>query len=171
MINFKEELVSVKAFAFDVDGVLSKDIIAMHPNGEPMRTINIKDGFALQKAARLGYPIAIITGGNTESVRKRYEALGIEDIYMASSVKIEQLKDWMQKRNLKAENIMYMGDDVPDIEVMKTVGIPVCPADAMEEVKVLCKYISDKNGGEGCVRDVVEQVLRAHEKWGSVNCW
>lgn len=171
MINFKEELIAVKAFAFDVDGVLSKDVISMHPNGEPMRTINIKDGFALQKAARLGYPIAIITGGNTESVRKRYEALGIEDIYMASSVKIEQLNDWMKKRNLKAESIMYMGDDVPDIEVMKTVGIPVCPADAMEEIKVLSKYISDKNGGEGCVRDVVEQVLRAHEKWGSLNSW
>lgn len=171
MLNFKEELMFVKAFAFDVDGVLSKDIIPMHPNGEPMRTVNIKDGFALQKAAKLGYPIAIITGGNTESVRKRYEALGIEDIYMSSSIKIEQLNDWMKKRNLKAENIMYMGDDVPDAEVMKTVGIPVCPADAMEEIKVLSKYISDRNGGGGCVRDVVEQVLRAHEKWGSLNSW
>ncbi len=171
MLNFKEELMFVKAFAFDVDGVLSKDVIPMHPNGEPMRTVNIKDGFALQKAVKLGYPIAIITGGNTESVRKRYEALGIEDIYMSSSIKIEQLNDWMKKRNLKAENIMYMGDDVPDAEVMNIVGIPVCPADAMEEIKVLSKYISDRNGGEGCVRDVVEQVLRAHEKWGSLNSW
>ncbi len=171
MINFKEELMNVKAFAFDVDGVLSRDVIPMHPNGEPMRTVNIKDGFALQKAAKLGYPIAIITGGNTESVRKRYEALGIEDIYMASSVKIEQFNDWIVKRNIKPENVMYMGDDVPDIEVMKTVGIPVSPADAVQDVKVISKYISDRNGGEGCVRDVVEQVLRAHKKWGDVNSW
>lgn len=171
MINFKEELMNVKAFAFDVDGVLSKDVIPMHPNGEPMRTVNIKDGFALQKAAKLGYPIAIITGGNTEAVRKRYEALGIEDIYMASSVKIEQFNDWIAKRNIKPENVMYMGDDVPDIEVMKTVGIPVSPADAVQDVKVISKYISDRNGGEGCVRDVVEQVLRAHKKWGDVNSW
>ena len=171
MINFKEELMNVKAFAFDVDGVLSRDVIPMHPNGEPMRTVNIKDGFALQKAAKLGYPIAIITGGNTESVRKRYEALGIEDIYMASSVKIEQFNDWIVKRNIKPENVMYMGDDVPDIEVMKTVGIPVSPADAVQDVKVISKYISDRNGGKGCVRDVVEQVLRAHKKWGDVNSW
>ncbi len=171
MINFKEELMNVKAFAFDVDGVLSRDVIPMHPNGEPMRTVNIKDGFALQKAAKLGYPIAIITGGNTESVRKRYEALGIEDIYMASSVKIEQFNDWIVKRNIKPENVMYMGDDVPDIEVMKTVGIPVSPADAVQDVKTISKYISDRNGGEGCVRDVVEQVLRAHKKWGDVNSW
>jgi len=171
MTNFKEDLMLVKAFAFDVDGVLSSDTIPMHPNGEPMRMANIKDGFALQKAAKLGYPIAIITGGNTESVRKRYESLGIKDIYMAASQKMIQLKDWMEKRDLLPENILYMGDDLPDAGVMRTVGIPVCPADAVEEIKSLCKYISDRNGGAGCVRDVVEQVLRAHGKWGEVNEW
>lgn len=171
MTNFKEDLMQVKAFAFDVDGVLSSDTIPLHPNGEPMRMVNIKDGFALQKAVKLGYPIAIITGGNTESVRKRYEALGITDIYMSASKKTIELKDWMKKRNLSSENILYMGDDLPDTGVMRAVGIPVCPADAVEEVKALCKYISDRTGGAGCVRDVVEQVLRAHGKWGEVNDW
>jgi 3-deoxy-D-manno-octulosonate 8-phosphate phosphatase (KDO 8-P phosphatase) len=171
MTNFKEDLMMVKAFAFDVDGVLSCDTIPMHPNGEPMRTANIKDGFALQKAVKLGYPISIITGGNTQSVRNRYQALGIEDIYMGASHKMEQLNEWMALRSLKPENVLYMGDDLPDFYVMQTVGIPVCPADAVEEVKSLCKYISDRNGGRGCARDVIEQVLRAHGKWGEIHAW
>jgi len=171
MSNFKEDLMKVKAFAFDVDGVLSAQIIPMHPSGEPMRTANIKDGYALQLAIKLGYPIAIITGGNTEAVKKRYEGLGIEDIYMSASEKMVQFTEWINKRNLNPENIMYMGDDLPDYPVMKTVGIPVCPADAVEEIKSLCKYISHKNGGEGCARDVMEQVLRAHNKWGLDHTW
>lgn len=171
MSNFKEDLMNVKAFAFDVDGVLSAQIIPMHPSGEPMRTANIKDGFALQLAIKLGYPIAIITGGQTEAVKKRYQQLGIQDIYMGAADKIVQFNDWINKRNLKPENIMYMGDDLPDYPVMKKVGIPVCPSDAVEEVKSLCKYISHKNGGEGCARDVLEQVLRAHNKWGLDYVW
>ncbi len=171
MSNFKEDLMKVKAFAFDVDGVLSAQIIPMHPSGEPMRTANIKDGFALQLAVKLGYPIAIITGGNTEAVKNRYENLGIQDIYMSASKKMVQLNDWMSKRNLRPENIMYMGDDLPDYPVMKEVGVPVCPADAVEEIKSLCKYISHKNGGEGCARDVLEQVLRAHKQWGLDHTW
>ncbi|HBG88539.1 MAG: HAD hydrolase family protein [Bacteroidales bacterium] len=171
MTNFKEDLMQVKAFAFDVDGVLSSDIISMHPTGEPMRTSNIKDGFALQKAAKLGYPIAIITGGNSEAVRKRYSDLGVKDIYMAASHKVDEFNDWIEKRGLKPENVMYMGDDLPDYHVMKMVGVPVCPADAVEEIKSLCKYISDRKGGRGCARDVIEQVLRAHGRWGSVYEW
>ena len=115
MSNFKEDLMKVKAFAFDVDGVLSAQIIPMHPSGEPMRTANIKDGYALQLAIKLGYPIAIITGGNTEAVKKRYEGLGIEDIYMSASEKMVQFTEWINKRNLNPENIMYMGDDLPRI--------------------------------------------------------
>ncbi|WP_026473032.1 KdsC family phosphatase [Alkaliflexus imshenetskii] len=171
MTNFKEDLMKVKAFAFDVDGVLSSDCIPMHPSGEPMRTANIKDGFALQKAIKLGYNIAIITGGNTKSVFTRYQNLGITDIYMGSSHKMTDLDHWLNKYNLDADNVMYMGDDLPDYHVMERVGIAVCPADAVQEVKSLCKYISDKKGGEGCVRDVVEQVLRAHGKWGSDYTW
>jgi 3-deoxy-D-manno-octulosonate 8-phosphate phosphatase (KDO 8-P phosphatase) len=171
MTNFKEDLMKVKAFAFDVDGVLSADIIPMHPSGEPMRTANIKDGFALQKAVKLGYPVAIITGGNTESVRKRYQNLGIEDIYMSSSIKTIDFDNWLEKRGLLADNIMYMGDDLPDFHVMQRVGVAVCPSDAVGEIKSLCKYISDKKGGKGCVRDVIEQVLRAQGKWGSDFTW
>jgi 3-deoxy-D-manno-octulosonate 8-phosphate phosphatase (KDO 8-P phosphatase) len=171
MTNFKEDLMQVKAFAFDVDGVLSSDTIAMHPSGEPMRTANIKDGFALQKAIKLGYPIAIITGGNTEAVKIRYQNLGIEDIYMASSHKMIDFEAWLKKRDLKPENVLYMGDDLPDFHVMQRVGVPVCPSNAVEEIKSLCKYISDRKGGNGCARDVIEQVLRAHGKWGSDFTW
>ncbi|SMO73429.1 3-deoxy-D-manno-octulosonate 8-phosphate phosphatase (KDO 8-P phosphatase) [Saccharicrinis carchari] len=171
MSNFKEDLMKVKAFAFDVDGVLSAQIITMDAEGIPLRTINIKDGYALQLAIKLGYPIAIITGGNTEAVKKRYHQLGIEDIYMSASEKIPPLNKWLKKRNLKPEEVMYMGDDLPDYPVMDIVGAPVCPADAVEEIKSLCKYISHKNGGEGCARDVIEQVLRAHGKWGFDHRW
>lgn len=171
MSNFKEDLKKVKAFAFDVDGVLSAQIIPIHPNGEPMRTANIKDGFALQLAVKLGFPVAIITGGKTEAVKKRYLDLGVQDVYMGASDKIVQFNDWITKRNLSPENVLYMGDDLPDFPVMKVVGVPVCPADAVEEIKSLCKYISHKNGGEGCARDVLEQVLRVHNMWGTDLTW
>ena len=171
MTNFKEDLMLVKAFAFDVDGVLSSDTVATDSSGEPMRSANIKDGFALQKAIKLGYDIAIITGGNSDAVKSRYEYLGIKDIYMSSSVKIKDFEDWISKRNIKPENVLYMGDDLPDYNVMQKVGIPVCPSDAVQEIKSLCKYISDRKGGRGCVRDVIEQVLRAQKKWGSDFTW
>lgn len=171
MSNFKEDLAKVKAFAFDVDGVLSGQLVPLHPSGEPMRTVNIKDGYALQYAVKQGYPIAIITGANTKAVEQRFKNLGIEDVYMASSVKIIDFEKWIAKRNLNPENIMYMGDDIPDFPVMKAVGVPVCPADAAEEIKAISKYISHRNGGEGCVRDVVEQVLRVNDQWGKDFMW
>ncbi|SFD86582.1 KdsC family phosphatase [Thermophagus xiamenensis] len=171
MTNFKEDLMKVKAFAFDVDGVLSSQVIPLHPTGEPMRTANIKDGFAIQLAVKLGYQVAIITGGKTEAVRKRYINLGVQDVYMGSSDKIIDFKSWISKHNLNPDNILYMGDDLPDFPVMEKVGVPVCPADAVEEIKSLCKYISHLKGGEGCARDVIEQVLRAHGKWGKDLTW
>jgi 3-deoxy-D-manno-octulosonate 8-phosphate phosphatase (KDO 8-P phosphatase) len=171
MSNFKEDLMKVKAFAFDVDGVLSLDTIPMHPSGEPMRTANIKDGFAIQKAIKLGYPIAIISGGNTQAVLKRYQMLGVQDVYMGSTQKMVDFDHWISKYDLNADEVLYMGDDLPDYPVMKRVGIPTCPADAVEEIKSLCKYISHKRGGEGCGRDVIEQVLRAHGKWGKDYVW
>ncbi|MBN2167067.1 MAG: HAD-IIIA family hydrolase [Marinilabiliaceae bacterium] len=171
MSNFKEDLKKVKAFAFDVDGVLSSQIIPLFPNGEPMRTANIKDGYVLQLAVKLGYKIAIITGGQTEAVLHRYSNLGIQDVYMGISDKLPIFNQWIKKHNLEAENIMYMGDDLPDLPIMQKVGIPVCPSDAVEEIKSLCKYISNKAGGEGCVRDVMEQVLRVHQQWGNDHTW
>lgn len=165
MSNFKEELRKVKAFAFDVDGVLSSQTMPLHPTGEPMRTVNIKDGYAIQLAVKKEYPVAIITGGNTEAVRMRFESLGVTDIYLSSYIKIDNFNDFIYKYGLDPENVLYMGDDLPDYEVMKMVGFPTCPADAVTEIKQISKYISNLNGGDGCVRDIIEQVLRLHNKW------
>ncbi len=163
--NFKEELRKVKAFAFDVDGVLSRTTMTLHPSGEPMRTINIKDGYALQLAVKKGYPIGIITGGSTHSIRARFKNLGIQDVFMGASHKIEDLYRFLKLHELNAEEVLYMGDDLPDFEIMSAVGFPTCPADAVTEIKQKAKYISHINGGEGCVRDIIEQVLRLHNKW------
>ncbi len=165
MSNFKVELRKVKAFVFDVDGVLSDAKMYMHPGSEIMRSVNIKDGYAIQYAIRKGYPVCIITGGNSESVEKRFLNLGVTDIYLKSRDKTEDLKDFLSRCGLTYENILYMGDDLPDYQVMKEVGFPTCPSDAVEEIKSISIYISDKSGGEGCVRDVIEQVLRLQGKW------
>ena len=165
MSNFKEELSKVRAFVFDVDGVLSTSKIMLHPGHELMRSMNIKDGFAIQYAVRKGYPIAIITGGNSDAVGQRFKNLGVTDIYLRSRNKIENLEDFLSKRGLEKESILYMGDDLPDYLVMKEVGFPTCPSDAVEEVKSISMYISDKAGGEGCVRDIIEQVLRLQGRW------
>jgi 3-deoxy-D-manno-octulosonate 8-phosphate phosphatase (KDO 8-P phosphatase) len=163
-LNFKELLPGVKAFAFDVDGVFSHNVL-VHPSGELLRSMNIKDGFAVQYAVKKGYPIAIITGGNSESVRIRFENLGLTDIYMKSQNKIVDFMDFLLRYELKPEEVLYMGDDLPDYEIMSKVGVPTCPADAVEEIKGLASYISYKTAGEGCVRDVIEQVLRVQDKW------
>jgi 3-deoxy-D-manno-octulosonate 8-phosphate phosphatase (KDO 8-P phosphatase) len=130
-----------------------------------MRMINIKDGYAIQHAAKLGYPIAIITGANVEAVRLRFEGLGCSDIYLGASNKIVQWEQFLAKHNLKAEEVMYMGDDIPDYEVMTHCGIACAPADAAPEIKAIAHYISDRRGGEGCGRDIIEQVLKAQGKW------
>ncbi len=165
MSNFKEELRKVKAFAFDVDGVLSSQILTLHPDGEPMRTINIKDGYAIQLAIKKQYPIAVITGGNSDAVMKRFRGLGVSDVYLNSIDKKKDFADFLSKYEMDASSVLYMGDDLPDYEVMKIVGFPTCPADAVVEIKQLSMYISNLNGGEGCVRDIIEQVLRLHNKW------
>ena len=165
MGNFKEELSHVRAFVFDVDGVLSSSRIILHPGHEMMRSMNIKDGYAIHYAIRKGYPIAIITGGNSDAVAQRFENLGVTDIYLRSKDKVENLSDFLSKRDLGKENVLYMGDDILDYLVMKEVGFPTCPSDAVEEIKAISTYISDKAGGEGCVRDVIEQVLRLQGRW------
>ncbi|MBE0655616.1 MAG: HAD-IIIA family hydrolase [Bacteroidales bacterium] len=165
MGNFKEDLRKVKAFIFDVDGVFSSSKVLLHPSGEMMRTMNIKDGFACFYLLKKGYPVAIITGGNSESVRVRFQTLGIKDIYLPSSDKLVDFNHFIAKYDLAPENVLYMGDDLPDYPVMTKVGFPVCPADAVEEIKAVSRYISDKDGGEGCVRDVIEQVLRLNGNW------
>lgn len=171
MKNFKEKLTNIKAFAFDVDGVLSRTVETMYPDGQPMRTANIKDGYVLQLAIKLGYKIAIITGGKTDAIYNRYHALGITDIFMGQSTKIQTYKDWRDANGLTDDQILYMGDDIPDVPVLKAVGIATCPNDAVSDVKQIAHYISPYNGGECCVRDVIEQVLRAQQQWGNDPTW
>jgi YrbI family 3-deoxy-D-manno-octulosonate 8-phosphate phosphatase len=156
---------NAEAFIFDIDGVLSMDTSSLNSEGDPVRTANVKDGYAIRNAVKMGFPVAIMTGGKIESVRKRYEKLGVEYYYDNVSNKKDSLSDFMEKTGLNPAHILYMGDDLVDLEVMKTVGIPVCPVDAVNEIKSLSKYISPEKGGEGCVRDVIEKTLRAQNRW------
>ena len=165
MIDY--DLKKIRALAFDVDGVLStsKVLLSPHSTDGPLRTANTKDGYALQLAVKCGLKMAIITGGRSRAVKERYVALGIQSVFDGIAVKIETLRNWMQAENLAPEEVIYMGDDIPDYEVMQAVGCPCCPADAAPEIKSIARYVSPLSGGEGCVRDVVEQVLRAQGKW------
>lgn len=161
------DLTKIRAIAFDVDGVLSSSTVGLASDGQPARTVNIKDGYALQLAAKSGLQLAIITGGQSEAIRMRYEQLGIADIYMGVAVKIKTFQAWLDAHRLKADEVAFMGDDIPDYEVMKACGCPCCPADAAPEIKDIATYVSPRLGGDGCVRDVVEQILRAQGKWMS----
>ena len=165
MSSINYDLKKIKAFVFDVDGVLSAEVIPLHPSGEPMRTVNIKDGYAMQLAVKKGYLLGIITGGYTESVRLRYERLVVQHIYMRSTDKMDDFRDFLEKTGVKPEEVLYAGDDIPDYEVMRSVGLPVAPADAAPEIKSVAKYISQKSGGYGIARDVIEQTLKAQGTW------
>lgn len=165
MSSINYDLSKIKAFIFDVDGVLSPNCIPLSVEGEPMRMVNIKDGYALNLACKAGYGIAIITGGDTEAVRLRFSRLGISHIYMKSSIKINDYNDFISKTGYKPEEIIYVGDDIPDYHVMREVGLPVAPADAAPEIKSIAKYISSKDGGYGVGRDIIEQVMKAQGTW------
>lgn len=163
MINY--DLSRIRAIIFDVDGVLSQETIVLPAEGVPLRTVNIKDGYAIQLAVKLGLRIAIMTGASVDSIRKRYSGLGMTDIYLGCSVKMRTYEEFLAKYQLSDEQVMYMGDDIPDLEVMRRAGCPVCPKDACPEVKEASVYVSDRLGGQGCARDVIEQTLRAQGKW------
>ncbi len=163
MINY--DLTKIRTVIFDVDGVLSAETITMFPDGEPMRTVNIKDGYAIQLAQKVGLRIAIMTGGNNPGIQVRYERLGVKDIYMKCAVKIKTYDAFLEKYGLHDDEVIYMGDDIPDYEVMRKAGCPCCPADACPDIKAISKYVSQCRGGYGCARDVIEQVLRAQGKW------
>lgn len=165
MINYN--LKQIKGFAFDVDGVLSTNNVLLQEGGEPCRTANIKDGYAMQLAVKNGYQLAIITGGKSEAVRRRYDALGVQNIYMHAAIKIKIYEEWLEKTGLHPEEVIYMGDDIPDYEIMSKCGCSCCPADAAEEIKAISAYISPRKGGEGCVRDIMEQVMKAQGRWMS----
>ncbi len=165
MTSYKELLKEINTFIFDYDGVLTNGIIILMEDGEHLRTGNVKDGYAIQLAAKKGYRIAVMSGGSSKSMETRFKTLKVTDVFLGAGNKMEIYEDYINKYNIKSENVLYMGDDIPDFEVMKEVGVPTCPADASEEIKAIAKYISQYKGGEGCVRDIIEQVLKIQGNW------
>ena len=165
MSKINYDLTKIKAFIFDLDGVLSPVSIPVHPSGEPMRTINVRDGYAMQLAAKKGYTLGIITGGDSASIQMRFTSLGFNYIYTKAKDKIIDFRSFLQKTGLELEEICYVGDDIPDYEIMQIVGLPACPADAVHEIKEISRYISPVAGGAGVGRDIIEQVMKVQGKW------
>jgi 3-deoxy-D-manno-octulosonate 8-phosphate phosphatase (KDO 8-P phosphatase) len=163
--SYKEILNHITTFILDVDGVLTDGTVHVAPNGEMLREMHIRDGFAMKAAIESGYHVCIISGGSNEGVRIRLKNLGITDIHLGSPNKVETFKEYIELYNIKPENVAYMGDDIPDFHVMKLVGLPSCPQDASPEIKAISHYISHKNGGKGAVRDLIEQVMKVQGKW------
>jgi 3-deoxy-D-manno-octulosonate 8-phosphate phosphatase (KDO 8-P phosphatase) len=155
----------IRAFAFDVDGVFTNGDILVNEAGEQLRTFNVKDGYALQLAIKSGYPILIVSGGKSKGVKLRFEGLGVKDVFINEANKEAVLDKWAKRNALVLSDILFMGDDIPDLAVMKVVGFPVCPADAIEDIKAICHYISPHSGGKGAVRDVIEKVMRLQGTW------
>lgn len=164
-MNVLELFQSVNTFVFDVDGVLTDGTLLVMPNGLMARRMNIKDGYAMQLAVKKGYKLVIISGGNAPEVEERLNKLGIKDVYMKVEDKRSVLHNYMQLHNVSVNQLLFMGDDIPDLEVMQSVGVPCCPNDAAIEVKGISKYISPLKGGEGCVRDVIEKVMKLRNDW------
>ncbi|MDY4185893.1 MAG: HAD hydrolase family protein [Sodaliphilus sp.] len=167
MSSINYDLSKIKGIAFDVDGVLSPSTIPLSPEGEPLRMVSIKDGYALQLAVKQGLKIAIITGGKTKAVDVRFRGLGITDVYLGASIKLGILQQWMADHGLQPEEVAFVGDDIPDIEAMRHVGLAVAPADAATEVKQVAAYISPIAGGYGVGREILEQVMKAKGLWMS----
>ena len=165
MSNYKERLLKVNTFIFDYDGVLSDGQVLLTSDGDALRTANVKDGYAMQLAIKKNYRIAIISGGYSESMKRRFETLKIEDVFLGVDKKIDVYNQYMKDHNLEKEHVLYMGDDIPDYEIMLAAGVPTCPSDAVEEIKRIATYISHQPGGHGCVRDIIEQVLKVQGKW------
>lgn len=163
--NILEKFEKVKAFIFDVDGVMTDGSLHVTTAGEQHRTFFVKDGLAIVMAIKAGYPVAIISAGNDEGVRKRLQYLGVEHIFLGVKNKLEKLEELITIYNITLEDILYMGDDLPDIKVLTRVGLPTCPADAVNDVIPLCEFIASKNGGQGAVREVIEKVMKIQGTW------
>lgn len=163
--SYKEYLNQITTFIFDVDGVFTDGSLLIDNEGNLLRTMNVKDGYAVKAALNMGFKVCIITGGKNEAVKKRLTDLGVNNVYMGTHDKTIALQDFLTSAKVKLEECLYMGDDLPDIPVMRKVALPTCPQDAVTEVKAASKYISHINGGKGCVRDVIEQVLKVQDKW------
>lgn len=165
MGNFKEDIANVKAFIFDVDGVMTDGGIIPLADGDFIRKYNAKDGYAIAYAIRMGYKVCIITGGRGNTLKSRMEHLGVTRLYIDCMDKIAAMNEFFADEGLDSESVIYVGDDIPDLECMRAVGLPVCPADAASEVIDAARYVSEYNGGAGCVRDIIEQVLRVKGVW------
>ena len=163
--NDKEIMPEISTFIFDVDGVLTDGTVTVFPNGELIRTMNIKDGYALKVAVDMGFRVCIISGGTNPAVKSRLQGLGITDIFLGAHNKIEQFNEYLELYEIDPGEVVYMGDDIPDLPVMKLCGLATCPKDAVQEIRNISSYVSQKNGGKGCVRDVIEQVLKVQDKW------
>lgn len=164
-ISYKQLLHDITTFVLDVDGVLTDGRLFISESGELLRTMNAKDGYAIKAALVQGYRICIITGGRNPGVKSRLEGLGVKDVFMNAHDKKEVLNDYMAKHKLQAKQVLYMGDDMPDVHAVTMAGLGACPQDAIPEIKVVSNYISHRNGGDGCARDVIEQVMKVHGKW------
>ncbi len=165
MTNYKELLSKINTLIFDYDGVFTNNSIFLRETGEPLRTANVKDGYIIQLAVKMGYRVAIITGGRSVSIVNRFDKLNVKDVFMGVDSKIEKYREYLAEHKIDPENVLYMGDDIPDYKILKEVALATCPADASQEIKEIVHYISDRKGGEGCVRDIIEQVLKAQGKW------
>ena len=165
--SYKEIMPQISTFIFDVDGVLTDGSLTIFPNGELVRQMNVKDGYAMKMAINQGYRICIISGGTNEGVRLRLKNLGINDIHLGAHEKEEQFNEYLNTYAINPNEVLYMGDDIPDYSVMKKVALPACPKDAVPEIQDIALYVSQKKGGKGCVRDVIEQVLKVQDKWKS----
>lgn len=163
--SYKAHLKDITTFVFDVDGVLTDGSVLISSEGELLRTMNVKDGYALKTAVKRGYNVCIITGGKNPGVKLRLQGLGITDFYMNAHLKAEHLDEYLDVHNIKPENVLFMGDDMPDVPAMKMVALPCCPQNAVPQVKEVAEYVSHKNGGDGCARDVIEQVLKVRGDW------
>jgi len=163
--SYKELMSEITTFIFDVDGVLTNGSVTVFPNGELIRTMNTRDGYALKVAVDSGFNVCVITGGKDISVKKRLEGLGIKEVYLGSYNKVTEFENYLKKHSIKADNVLYMGDDIPDYPVMVKVKLAACPKDAAPEIQNIAHYVSQKKGGNGCVRDVIEQVLKVQDKW------
>ncbi len=164
-LSYKQKLKKVTTFIFDIDGVITDGVLMMHPSGEFLRNMSTRDGYAMRKASAEGFNVFIISGGESQSMRKRLEYLDVTEIFMAVGDKLSVYKTLKEKYNLKNKEVIFMGDDIPDYDLMNVVGIPTCPKDACQEIKDVADYISHYKGGKGAVRDVIEQTLKVHKKW------
>ena len=164
-VNYKSILKNISTLVFDVDGVFTDNRVILFPGMDPVRTFSARDGYAMQYAIKKGLRLVIITGGRSESVTDRLSEMGVANVFSGVRNKVKKLNEYSRENRIPYEEILYMGDDIPDLKVMELVGLACCPQDAVSEIKNICNYVSPVKGGHGCVRDIIEQTLKVQGKW------